>query len=54
MQGRRLRPERQHCTRSISSQVCMSGLRGDLYDQSTIAYEYTNRLRMGTIYINWK
>ena len=49
MQGRRLLPERQHCTRSISSHVCISSLRGDLYDQSTIAYEYTNKLRMGTV-----
>nr|POF02724.1 hypothetical protein CFP56_04957 [Quercus suber] len=32
----------------VSSRVCMSSLRGYLYDQSTIAYKYTNRLRMGS------
>ena len=44
MQGRKVRLERRHCTHSISNRVCMSSLRGDLYDQSTIAYEYTNRV----------
>ncbi|XP_030922860.1 uncharacterized protein LOC115949712 [Quercus lobata] len=43
MQGRRLLLERRHCTRSISSRVCISSLCGDLYDQSTIAYKYTNK-----------
>ena len=44
MQGHEFRDEQRHCIRSIYNWVCMCSLRGDLYDQSTNAYKYTNKV----------
>ena len=45
MQGHEFRDEQRHYIRSIYSWVCKCRrLRGDLYEQSTNAHKYTNKV----------